>query len=258
MHNIPPLQWLMPLWLSVSCFAPAVKEQNAVYNPAPLQGSVLIELFTSEGCSSCPPADRLLEKIAAENNDNVYVLSFHVDYWNYIGRKDPFSQARFSQRQRNYARQFSLESIYTPQMVVNGVAEFVGSDEQKLRNAIAKNSTLLPILMEVTRKDNITLSLTCNLQSSEPQLLQLALVQKKAITSVKRGENSGKTLAHVNVVQQLETIDSMNGTGTIELKLPPGLKETDYLLFAFTQNKKNLHITGAVQMAVPPEKEKTF
>jgi hypothetical protein len=109
--------------------------------------------------------------------------------------------------------------------------------------------------MEVTRKDNITLSLTCNLQSSEPQLLQLALVQKKAITSVKRGENSGKTLAHVNVVQQLETIDSMNGTGTIELKLPPGLKETDYLLFAFTQNKKNLHITGAVQMAVPPEKE---
>jgi hypothetical protein len=110
-----------------------------------LQGAVLIELFTSEGCSSCPPADRLLEKLAAENNDKVYVLSFHVDYWNYIGWKDPFSQARFSQRQRNYARQFSLESIYTPQMVVNGVAEFVGSDEQKLRAAIAKNSTLLPI-----------------------------------------------------------------------------------------------------------------
>jgi hypothetical protein len=255
MYKRPHLWWLLPLWVFVFCVAPEDEEQERVNSMAMEKRPVLIELFTSEGCSSCPPADRLLEKIAAENNADVYVLSFHVDYWNYIGWKDPFSQARFSDRQRNYARQFSLESIYTPQVVVNGITEFVGSDEQRLRAAIAKNSSLLPVRIEATRKNNTTVHLSCSWQSTEPLLLHVALVQKKATTAVKRGENSGKTLHHVNVVQQLKAVDAISGTGTVEIEFPTGVKETDYQLIVFTQNKKNRSIEGAGQTEVPPAQQ---
>ena len=255
MYKGKHLQWLLPFWLFFNCYAPEAKEQKELNNAAMEKRPVLIELFTSEGCSSCPPADRLLEKIAAEKDTNVYVLSFHVDYWNYIGWKDPFSQARFTERQRNCARQFSLESIYTPQIVVNGTTEFVGSDEQRIRAAIAKNSSVSPVSLEAKRKNNTTIQLSCSWQSTGPLLLHVALVQKKAITAVKRGENNGKTLHHVNVVRQLKTVDAISGTGTVEIDFPAGLKEMDYQLIVFTQNKKNLSVEGAGQTGVPPAQQ---
>src|SRR6186997_2744530 len=100
-------------------------------------GFVLIELFTSEGCSSCPPADEALEEIQKKYNDkNVLVLGYHVDYWNKLGWKDVFSDASFTQRQEYYSRIFHLNSIYTPQVVVNGKSEFVGSNKEKLISSI--------------------------------------------------------------------------------------------------------------------------
>ena len=107
---------------------------------------VVVELFTSEGCSSCPPADKLLSRIVDDANDHVEVLalSFHVDYWDYIGWKDPYAKSTFTQRQRAYARKFYSSQIYTPQMVVNGKHEFVGSDQRKWNSvfsSISKRST---------------------------------------------------------------------------------------------------------------------
>ena len=100
---------------------------------------VLIELFTSEGCSSCPSADKNLEKITAQAKafgQNIYTLSYHVDYWDYLGWKDPYSTKQFSDRQRDYATQFNSNRIYTPQMVVNGKTEFVGSNQKTSQQAI--------------------------------------------------------------------------------------------------------------------------
>ena len=100
----------------------------------------LVELFTSQGCSSCPPADELLANLIKEYNDNqqVIAISFHVDYWDRLGWKDPFSQRVFTQRQRNYVDKLDLRSAYTPQMVVNGKYEFVGSDKSALQSALKK------------------------------------------------------------------------------------------------------------------------
>ena len=102
-------------------------------------GFAVVELFTSEGCSSCPPADKVVAKLLKEHKSNVYVLGYHVDYWDDLGWKDIFSNNIFTQRQKAYAKAFKLSSVYTPQIVVNGTEQFVGSDEGKLNNAVAKN-----------------------------------------------------------------------------------------------------------------------
>ncbi|MEO7532910.1 MAG: DUF1223 domain-containing protein, partial [Ferruginibacter sp.] len=103
--------------------------------PAP-QGFAVVELFTSEGCSSCPPADAAMSVIANKYKEQVFVLGFHVDYWNRLGWKDEFSSSDYSKRQRNYATAFSLEGVYTPQVVVNGKSQFVGSDKSKIEKVI--------------------------------------------------------------------------------------------------------------------------
>lgn len=248
-------QWLVPLSVLMSCYGlsadnkPAIKTSDVEAIPA--KGIAVIELFTSEGCSSCPSADRLVTKIAAEKMEQVYVLSYHVDYWDYLGWKDPFSQAAFSDRQRYYAQKFSLESSYTPQVVVNGVDEFVGSDEPKLRSSIEKNSTVTPIVIDVKRKDETTVEVSYKLPVNEPVLLNVALVQPEATTSVKRGENGGRTLHHINIVRQLKTLAPTGSTGTVQLQIPAELKETAFEVIAFTQQKSGTKITGAAQVTLP-------
>src|SRR5689334_14081460 len=105
---------------------------------AAAQPFALVELFTSEGCSSCPPADRVLARLAAEaraSGRRIFPLSFHVDYWNGLGWRDPWSTRTFTERQRNYARALGWRT-YTPQMVINGAEHFVGSDERHARESI--------------------------------------------------------------------------------------------------------------------------
>ena len=212
---------------------------------------VLVALFTSEGCSSCPPADKLLSTLKAEGDSNVFVLSYHVDYWDHLGWKDPFSQAAFSDRQRQYAQRFSLESIYTPQMIVNGQEEFVGSDESRLRSSLLKNNPK-PISIDgvVTRSANGNIALTYRLPSASPLLLNAALVQSEATTEVKRGENGGHTLRHVNIVRALKTVDARQ-SGTIEFAVPGNLAKTPLVMIVFAQEKGSGKITGATQLAVP-------
>lgn len=137
-------------------------------NDSGLRVPVLLELFTSEGCSSCPPADSLLdrfEKNQPVSGANVIVLSEHVDYWDDGGWKDPFSSAGLTIRQRDYARQFGLDSVYTPQLVVDGQTQFVGSDESEAYDATAKAARRPKAPVQAALVDRSARSSTCGLAS---------------------------------------------------------------------------------------------
>ncbi len=248
-------QALLPICIAISCYGLNTKS-NEKNNESPKnttleKGTAFIELFTSEGCSSCPPADRLLNKIAHEKGNEVFVLSYHVDYWDNIGWKDPFSQAAFSNRQRHYAQRFSSESVYTPQVVVNGMEEFVGSNETRLRSSIAKSTPIAPLNIKATRKDKSTIQLAYTIESKMPLVLNFALIKKEATSVVKRGENSGRTLHHVNIVQELKTLEPLSEAGTTEINFPSGSNELDFEIIAFTQHKTSYKITGAAQIPIP-------
>ena len=210
------------------------------------KGFAVVELFTSEGCSSCPAADETVARLLSKKIENVYILAYHVDYWNRLGWKDPFSKAEYSQRQNQYAAKFELNSVYTPQVIVNGAAEFVGSDEDKLTNSVENNLGKQPaqnISISTTRNNN-TVTINYDIDATESVLLNLALVQPEATTSVKRGENGGRTLHHVNVVRALKTIDA-TGKGSLTMELPNELAGVTLQLIAYTQSKKNFEILGA-------------
>ena len=221
--------------------------------PAGPKGSfALVELFTSEGCSSCPPADEVVAHIARLYPTNVLVLSFHVDYWDRLGWKDAYSSAEYTRRQKQYAEVMGLTSIYTPQVILNGDKEFLGSDETKLKEAI--NSGLAdatPPSFEANAKntDNKTITVTYRKTAKENTDLHIALVQLHAETAVKKGENAGKQLQHINIVRAL--IDAKRSNGTVTLDIPTGLSAKDCRIIAFSQDPGTLHITAATEVPIP-------
>jgi hypothetical protein len=175
-------------------------------------GIAVVELFTSEGCSSCPPADALLERLVHEadrSGRRVYGLSFHVDYWDRLGWRDPFSNADHTRRQSQYARRFGLKSLYTPQVVVNGDGECVGSNAAAVRAQIDRS---LSRASEVTPQFSVAASgrelrVRCNVpHAPRGATLNLAWVQSSAVSTPDAGENGGRTLRHANVVRDLRTV----------------------------------------------------
>ena len=182
---------------------------------------ILLELFTSEGCSSCPPADALLERLDRSqpvHGAELIVLSEHVDYWNDIGWKDPYSSHEYSERQSAYAAQFGNRGIYTPQMVVDGHFEFVGSDEREATKAIEDAATApkVPVTISSNFSDGRTLTLhveTGSLPLSVPAesvSVFLAMADNSDESHVSRGENAGRTLKHVAVVRSLLRIGAVD------------------------------------------------
>ena len=208
------------------------------------KGFAVIELFTSEGCSSCPSADRLIEKTGEEyKGKDVLILSYHVDYWNRLGWKDRFSNAENTKRQNYYANIFRLNSIYTPQVVVNGTTEFVGSDRTRLVNAIRtskKMSKELSISVSADNNNKIAASYNISNKTLDQQIL-IALIEKKAVTEVKRGENEGRKLNHINIVRQF-FIREQN-SGSVEFKITEKNKE-DYFIAILLQNESTGTIEG--------------
>ncbi len=202
-------------------------------------GFAVVELFTSEGCSSCPPADEALTKIVAEHKDNVFVLGYHVDYWDRLGWKDAFSDAAYTRRQQEYARVFKLSSIYTPQAVVNGRKEMVGSEEKNLRATIAEDlagPAGKKIALQAHAEGNkIRVSFVAGDRGDD--ILYIALVQSHAETKVGAGENSGRRLQHVNIVRELKTA-AIGNSGSVDFSVPQGLQAKDCALIAFLQSKK--------------------
>lgn len=222
-------------------------------------GFALIELYTSEGCSSCPPADKLLAKIAQEYKDKeVYLLAYHVDYWNRLGWKDVFSSPLYSARQKEYSSYLKLDGVYTPQAIVNGRTEFVGSDESKMHSAIQQNlsrSALAGITLSNVKISGSKATLQYHVTGPQANSnLMLAVIQKHAQTQVKAGENSGRMLPHINIVQKLQTISLKNETGNAEISLPDGFNTKDWGIVGFVQNSHNGEIQAA-QQAVFDHKE---
>lgn len=195
---------------------------------------VLVELFTSQGCSSCPSADKLLKEIVELGDDKVVVLSYHVDYWNRLGWKDPFSITESTQRQYAYAQIFRNSTVYTPQAVVNGEVEFVGSNSDKMNISIsnAKKSSRLETLKIDAKRDGIEVLVSIDIQNdAETTIL---LVQREATTQVNRGENGGRTLNHVNVVRSVNEIENKN-SDSIKIQIPSDVKG-DLAIVAFQEN----------------------
>ena len=185
---------------------------------------ILLELYTSQGCSSCPAADALLPTFIAR--DDVIALSLSVDYWDYLGWRDTFGQAKFTKRQHSYARQFRVGHVYTPQVVVDGRSHHNGADESAIekmieqrRAARAKNP---PVDLGVKSSDGtlvITVGSMKNAPSSKKATLWMALVSKKESVKIRRGENRGESLIYHNVVRKLTPIGHWSGE-QMTVKLP--------------------------------------
>jgi hypothetical protein len=177
---------------------------------------IVVELFTSEGCSSCPPADALLAELASR--PDVLALSFHVDYWDRLGWKDPYSSREATARQNRYATLLDLATVYTPQIVVDGKWQAVGSDRADVEHAL-----------DLARRSPKEMLVTLALDHGQAQItlgpggdgvsasVLLIGFDRRHVTAVQRGENSGRTLAHVDVVRGLEEVARFSGSaGEIE------------------------------------------
>ncbi|MGR3511659.1 MAG: DUF1223 domain-containing protein [Paracoccaceae bacterium] len=174
---------------------------------------VVVELFTSQGCSSCPPADRILGELAEE--DNVIALALHVDYWDYLGWKDEFASAAHTERQRAYARAKGERTIYTPQMVIGGVDHIVGSRGMRVAKTVQKHADQKkPITVQLQRNGG-TVSVRATASGNVPNVIvQLATFSPKEVVNVRRGENAGRKLTYHNVVRKMATIGTWDGQGT--------------------------------------------
>jgi len=234
--------------ISVFGFA-TMKEENEAFKPI-----VVLELFTSQGCSSCPSADKLLSAIRKEyNEDNVFALSYHVTYWDYIGWKDPFGKEKYTDKQRVYAQKFRSRSIYTPQLVVNGREHFVGSDRSKLYSKLksygksgAPNEIAIKSVNKTRNKVAFDFNIDGNLAGKQ---LRTVLVIEERITSVKRGENRNRTLKNSNIVVAENYINAVEkGKGSIEI--PSLVNPEDKLHVMVLVEDNDLTITGAVKAAL--------
>jgi hypothetical protein len=233
---------------------------------------VLVELFTSEGCSSCPPADELLMQLDQSQpiaNAEVIALSEHVDYWNHLGWADPFSSAQFSERQSQYATRFRRDDIYTPQMVVDGSEEFVGSNSSRARQAIeaAARAPQAHITLAVAPQSNaashdvplaVRIENVPEITKGDRAEVVLAISESGLRSAVARGENSGRRLSHTAVARRLATIGSLDAeqsafavTTTAHLD---GKWQRDHLkAIVFVQERRSRRVLGVAAIALAKE-----
>ena len=232
--------------------------------PAP----VLVELFTSEGCSSCPPADALLQQLDRTqpvDGARLIVLSEHVDYWNHIGWTDPYSSRFFSDRQSVYSDRFGLSSVYTPQMVVDGATEFVGSDPRLASQAVQKALAGPKVAVKIS---GVSLDASRTLQAhietdalpenSKVRKADVYLVAalSHAESQVLRGENGGRRLSHVGVVQSLTKVGSIEAGKSfaqdVHVKLDSRADPANLRVIAFIQQAGQRQVLGVAQQLTQP------
>jgi hypothetical protein len=262
MNRLPFIVGALALTVSVSLVfgqEGTTSKEGAGKGGGARQSFAVVELFTSEGCSSCPPADALLAEIledAQKDGRQVFCLSFHVDYWNQLGWTDPFGSAAFSRRQQAYARALKADQVYTPQMIVNGAEELVGSDRRRSRAAIdAALKRPEQVRIELHReKPKATGAFTLSYQiagAAPGVMLNVALVERDKVSAVKRGENGGRTLRHQNVVRVFKTLHlEANGKGSVHLDLPTDLVRGKASVIAYVQEPETRTILGASALAL--------
>lgn len=217
---------------------------------------VLVELFTSEGCSDCPPADALLAKLDQPQSvpgAQVIVLSEHVDYWNHQGWVDPFSSVLFTHRQESYSDHFGLNTVYTPQMVVDGDNEFVGSDERHAHSAIehARSSQKISVAISDVRREgsDLVFTLSTGAPAKHDADAYLVLAQKHASSEVRDGENSGRTLSHVSVARILTPVGELPRgqplNKSVRVKMGSLASNPDLRVVVFVQERNAGRVLGA-------------
>lgn len=196
-------------------------------------GPVILELFTSQGCGSCPPADRLLSKIS--DGEKLVGLSFHVDYWNDLGWQDPYSLPAWTERQHAYARALGDTRVYTPELVVGGAKGMVGSNAGEIANAIAKadRPALLP-LAATWSKSAVEITVTAPANAD----VMVAIFENAKTNKVPRGENSGTTSAHKNVVRRLERVAAAGQKATLKVTLDEKWQSVGAVVFAQRSDKR--------------------
>jgi hypothetical protein len=224
---------------------------------------VVVELFTSEGCSSCPPADALLARLDAKQpveGAEVLALAMHVDYWNYLGWADPFSSHEFSQRQGDYATAYGKDGVYTPQMIVDGVKEFPGGNAGAAAEAIGKAAREPKGEVRLAREgaqaeEAVRLSVRIEnlprLTEGDAAFVLLAVTESGLSTDVARGENSGRKLVHVGVVRRLTTVgglaDARDGVFSAEALVPieKGWRRENLRAVVFAQERGTRRVLAA-------------
>ena len=233
---------------------------------------VIVELFTSEGCSSCPPADEVLsrlEKTQPVPGVEIIALSEHVDYWNRLGWADPYSSAQYSERQSQYGQSFGRGSIYTPQMVVDGRIEFVGSDMDKAHDAITRSARLPRASVQIAlspnrdsmKKDQVRLNVRIDnmpdASAGNTSEVWLAITENNLSSSVSRGENAGRKLTHTAVVRRLSSIGRIASEGAFSaepvIDIAKGWKRKDLRAVVFVQEHKSRHVLGGAALVLAGE-----
>jgi hypothetical protein len=220
---------------------------------------VLIELFTSQGCSSCPPADRLLTELATGGvaGIDVIALSYHVDYWNYIGWTDPFSAGEWSARQRRYAVQLAGGRVYTPQLVIDGVSECVGSDRREVEQRIVAAAERAPdaeIALSRDSDSQFTVAADLPPTASGAAEVEVVLYETGLSTKVGRGENARRTLANDFVVRRLTPLAKLAPgvpwRGAYTLTLDPSWRADRMGVAVLVRSTETLEILAAAREAL--------
>ena len=219
---------------------------------------VVVELFTSEGCSSCPSADALLsdlQKTQPIPGAQIIALGQHVDYWNHGGWADPYSSAQFSRRQNDYAQKFGRNEVYTPQMIVNGSAEFVGSDKGRAAQEITQAVRLPQAHVQATRtRDGKLFVRVEGLPVPGTADVVLAITEDGLVSHVAGGENSGRTLAHSAVVRELRVIGTAQPgivfTASPMIAAERGWSPARLHAVVFVQERATRRIVGAAEVSL--------
>jgi len=219
-------------------------------------GPVLVELFTSQGCSSCPPADELLRHLGPD----AIPLAFHVDYWDRLGWPDPFASSRWTTRQASYAGPLHTRGMYTPQAVVQGSRDLVGSDALGLGRAVRELHARPPgIVVDVTvkRRRAVTIRLDVRDVPETPVEVFVAITEDGLETDVPRGENAGRTLRNDHVVRALTTVTcelpEAPGEVSCEAEIPEELRATASAVTAWVQERDSRAVLGAGRARLEPE-----
>jgi|SRR5579864_598921 len=221
---------------------------------------VVVELFTSEGCSSCPPADAFLIDLAtkvAVPGARVITLSEHVDYWDHDGWRDPFSSASFTARQTAYADRGGAGDVYTPEMIVDGETAFIGSDRAAARTAIIKAASKpkAPVALAWSSAASPTASIDIAPNAATRRAsIVMAITEDGLRSSVRGGENAGRTIAHTSVTRRLSVVGQTSADGSFHLELPvkidPGWNRPALRLVVFAQLSRH-QITAAGAIDAP-------
>lgn len=229
---------------------PAPVNQATSYEPV-----VVLELFTSQGCSSCPPADQLLHQLVNSASGSLYAVSYHVDYWNYIGWKDPFSKAEYTAMQRAYNVKLKSRSNYTPELVINGKEHMVGSDATKIKGRIkayGERPASNAIEIGAVTWDGDTVIAGYDVKGAVAgTTLKAVLLLNERSTKVRRGENSGRTLLNSQIALTVKQLVLKQARGKVAFSIPELVGPGDTLSLLFMTENGDRDITGAGRASVP-------